>query len=194
MGLQYWFNSPHASVPHAVLSNYVGRLYILHSRLSTLVRKSFEVSQNALQNFSSHTHSTVSMRECVRVCGCVCVCDCVCVSVCVCPLRFLLFEAHFSFGFSSAAVHMEATLWLSTDLAALPKGTGNRGEGEGKGRNCLGAGYGFRFFVCVCVNLATKQRKMYKNRWMFCGPHGNRLRKNIDAGGQHWLDPKPKSE
>lgn len=128
------------------------------------------------------------------VCVAVCACVAVCVSVCVCPLRFLLFEAHFSFGFSSAAVHMEATLWLSTDLAALPKGTGNRGEGEGKGHNCLGAGYGFRFFVCVCVNLATKQRKMYKNRWMFCGPHGNRLRKNIDAVGQHWLDPKPKSE
>lgn len=88
---------------------------------------------------------------------------------------------------------MEATLWLSTDLAALPKGTEHKG-GRGKGHNCLGAGYGFRFFVCVCVNLATKQRKMYKNRWMFCGPHGNRLRKNIDAVGQHWLDPKPKSE
>lgn len=85
LGLQYWFNSPHASVPHAVLSNYVGRLSILHSRLSTLVRKSFEVSQNALQNFSSHTHSTVSMRECVwlYVCVCVRVCGCVCVCLCV---------------------------------------------------------------------------------------------------------------
>lgn len=67
----------------------------------------------------------------------VCAYVCVCVSVCVCPLRFLLFEAHFSFGFSSAAVHMEATLWLSTDLAALPKGAGNK-RGGGKGTTVWG--------------------------------------------------------
>lgn len=192
MGLQYWFNSPHASVPHAVLSNYVGRLSILHSPFSTLVRKSFEVSQNALQNFSSHTHSTVSMRECVCVTVFVRICACVCLFVC----------AHFDFYYlkrtsASASVQPQCIwrplygfplIWLPYQRA---QGTGG---GRGKGHNCLGAGYGFRFFVCVCVNLATKQRKMYKNRWMFCGPHGNRLRKNIDAVGQHWLDPKPKSE
>lgn len=157
------------------LSNYVRRLSILDSRAQIL----WGQPKCSAKLFQPHT------LDCVWKSVCVCVCLCVPTSI---SIIWSALQLRLQFSRSAYGGHFMAFHWFGWPTK------GGRGQGEGKGHNCLGAGYGFRFFVCVFVDLATKQRKMYKNRWLFCGPHGNRLRKNIDAVGEHLLHPKPKSE
>lgn len=179
LGLQYWFNSPHA-VPHAVQLCSA----TLHSRLSCA--NPLRSAKMLCKTFPA-THTRLCMKECVCVCTWLCVCVCLCVPTSI-SIIWSALQLRLQFSRSAYGGHFMAFHWFGWPTK------GGRGQGEGKGHNCLGAGYGFRFFVCVFVDLATKQRKMYKNRWLFCGPQRNRLRKNIDAVGEHWLDPKPKSE